>query len=424
MPLLNGEERVIGLLELASPVAYGINAFLELRFRAIVALFRTALARSREEVDNRLEAILREHYTSLHPSVEWRFLQSAYRLLENQEPAESTPEPVAFKHVYPLYGQADIVNSSTLRNAAIYADLRENLLLAKNTLEKALLQLDYPLAHQGLRSIEAALNIKQDDFNNSNETSAAELLLNNIHPILRQFADDVPALEAPIAHYFSRLDPDLMLIYHRRRDYEQSVSRLNTELSHFFLSRDRKSQNYLAHYFESYQTDGVEYQLYAGQSLLQKKCFSEIHLRNLRLAQLIDLCDATRLVAQLQSQLPHPLTTAQLAFAYTSPLNINFRMDEKRFDVEGAYNIRYEILKKRIDKATINQGQERLTKPEHLSIIYLHDKDQQEYLGYCHYLQTEGYLTDELEEFFLDPMQGVQGLRAIRAKVKSLHPLA
>ena len=33
---------------------------------------------------------------------------------------------------------------------------------------------------------------------------------------------------------------------------------------------------------------------------------------------------------------------------------------EKRFDVDGAYNIRYEIIKKRIDKAHIKNTQENM----------------------------------------------------------------
>jgi hypothetical protein len=36
-------------------------------------------------------------------------------------------------------------------------------------------------------------------------------------------------------------------------------------------------------------------------------------------------------------------------------------MDEKRFDVDGTYNARYEVVKKRIDKANIKGTKERIT---------------------------------------------------------------
>ena len=60
-------------------------------------------------------------------------------------------------------------------------------------------------------------------------------------------------------------------------------------------------------------------------------------------------------------------------------LSIRFRQDEKQFDVDGAYNIRYEIVKKRIDKAYIKGTSERLTQPGKIAIVYSRDKEIGEY---------------------------------------------
>jgi hypothetical protein len=130
------------------------------------------------------------------------------------------------------------------------------------------------------------------------------------------------------------------------------------------------------------------------------------------------MCEATRLTTRLSKELPMPLRTAQLIFAYTGPLDIKFRMDEKRFDVDGDYNVRYEILKKRIDKATIHKGEERLTIANTVSIVYLNDKDKDEYEDYISYLQQAGYVDGEVEDLVLDPLQSVNGLRALRFRVK------
>ena len=46
-----------------------------------------------------------------------------------------------------------------------------------------------------------------------------------------------------------------------------------------------------------------------------------------------------------------PLEVAHLILVQHMPMAIRFRFDEKRFDIDGAYNMRYEIVKKRIDKA-------------------------------------------------------------------------
>lgn len=418
-PLLNAEERVIGLLELASPEAFGLNSFVELKFREIVSLFRTALARSREEVDNSLEAILREQYTSLHPSVEWRFIEAAYQILEQRaDGQEISPELIRFNEVYPLYGQADIVGSTRLRNEAVYGDLVENLKAASTILQKAAKLVTFPLVNQSLLEINGALSMSLEEFNNSDETRLVEFLLKEVLPLLQQLGKDHASLRRLIAVAFpGDIDTGLALITSRREAYDTSLSELNRALSKFFEERNRQAQEVLPHYFEKYKTDGIEYEIFAGQSLLRKNAFSEIHLRNLRLSQLIDLCDATRLVHKIGEQTPILLQTAQLAFAYTSPINIHFRMDEKRFDVDGSYDVRYEILKKRIDKATVHDGQERLTLAGTVSIVYLHDRDRREYLAYLDYLRQLGYLDGAVEEFTLDALQSVQGLRAIRFRV-------
>ena len=55
-------------------------------------------------------------------------------------------------------------------------------------------------------------------------------------------------------------------------------------------------------------------------------------------------------------------------------------MDQKQFDVDGAYNVRYEIVKKRIDKSYIKGTTERLTQAGKIAIVYSNDSDATEYL--------------------------------------------
>ena len=79
---------------------------------------------------------------------------------------------------------------------------------------------------------------------------------------------------------------------------------------------------------------------------------------------------------------------------------------------------RYEILKKRIDKAIIRQGEERLTQPGMISVVYMQDRDLDEYEDYLNYLQQAGLVEGEVEHLVLDPLQSVNGLRAIRFRVR------
>lgn len=418
-PLLSSGSHVIGLVELGSTVPFALNAFLENRFQEIRGLFRTAVERSREYIDNRIEVIMREQFTSLHPSVEWRFTEAAFDILQREdEGLPAVVEEIRFKKVYPLYAQADIVGSSRLRNFAIYQDLFDNLRAGRFFLIRALDLVDFPIVNQVIMRLDTYLTTDIDTFDNSHEVRIGEFVHQQLTPLVHQLGTQLPELREIAAQYAADLDSELGLFYRVRREYENSVYALNRMIGDFLSERDQASQEVLPHYFKKYKTDGVEYEVYAGQSLLKRTTFSDIHLKNLRLSQLVNMCELTRRVAALSEELPMPLQTAQLVFAYTTPLNIRFRMDEKRFDVDGDYNVRYEILKKRIDKATILQGSERLTQAGMVSVVYLQDKDLEEYEEYLHYLHQANYVSGEVEHHIIDPLQSVNGLRALRFRVK------
>lgn len=109
---------------------------------------------------------------------------------------------------------------------------------------------------------------------------------------------------------------------------------------------------------------------YIGQSIVPDKPFSDIYLKNLRLLQLTSMAAIAKYTRLLMNGLPVPVETTQLIFIHSNSIDIKFRKDEKRFDVEGAYNIRYQIVKKRIDKAFVKNTTERLTQPNKIAIVH------------------------------------------------------
>ncbi|MCB0606917.1 MAG: GAF domain-containing protein [Lewinella sp.] len=416
-PLISAD-KIIGLLEIGSPTPYALNSFVEAKFKELVGLFTMALSRSRDEIDNRVEAIMRDQFTALHPSVTWRFTQAAFNLLEKRETnPRAQVEEIVFEEVYPLYGQADIVGSSTKRNQAILNDLLFNLKLAFQTLKTITGTIRFPYLDQLNSIINQEIAGLETEFSSSDETRVVEFIQQDVHPVFTQVLEDYPRLKGVVDKYFSQIDTDLGIVYRERKKFEDSVAQVNQAIGDYLEHAQEEMQATLPHYFEKYKTDGVEYDLYIGQSLMKAGKFSPIHLKNFRLWQLIHMCEMTKLIHDLGPGLPMPLTTAQLVFAYTSPLSIRFRQEEKQFDVDGAYNVRYEILKKRIDKATIEGTNERLTQAGKIAIVYLHDKDRHEYLGYLHYLLEKGMITDNIEDLHLSRLQGVQGLKALRVEV-------
>jgi len=125
-------------------------------------------------------------------------------------------------------------------------------------------------------------------------------------------------------------------------------------------------------------------------------------------------CGIALRAEQIKEQLPVPLETTHLVLVQHAPLAIRFRFDEKRFDVDGAYDIRYEIVKKRIDKALIKGTSERVTQPGTIAIIYSQPTEAVEYRGYIEYLQSLGYLSRGIEELELEELQGVHVFTPLR----------
>jgi hypothetical protein len=115
--------------------------------------------------------------------------------------------------------------------------------------------------------------------------------------------------------------------------------------------------------------------------------------------------------------MPTPLHTTQLIFIHSTAVDICFRNNERRFDVEGGANIRYQIIKKRIDKVHVGYTNERLTQPGKIALVYSDNRDAEQYLSYIQFLQEQQVLTQDLEYLELEQLQGVAGLKALRVGV-------
>jgi hypothetical protein len=118
-------------------------------------------------------------------------------------------------------------------------------------------------------------------------------------------------------------------------------------------AEEERAQALFPHFFEKFRTDGVDHSIYVGASLHQDGVFDELYLRNLRIWQLMTTVRVEWELARIKGDLPVPLEATHLILVQHQPLSIRFRIDEKKFDVDGAYDIRYEIVKKRIDKALV-----------------------------------------------------------------------
>ena len=410
----------VGLLELGTPDVNGLDEFDMDKVSQFVPLFAVAVKRNAEDLQTRVQAIIREKFTAIHPTMEWRFTDAARNLLAQLDAGNRTAEmeAIVFEDVYPLHGSCDIRGSSTVRNEAIQGDLIEHLTLANKVLKKASEYQQLPILDELKFYVSKNLKRLHDGLLSGDEANIYDSLKREVEPLFEYLATHTPEMRPVISKYWGSIDPKLGILYKRRQDFEISVTTLNDAVSDYLDEEEEKAQLMYPHYFQRYKTDGVEFNIYVGGTLVENKPFDLVFLKNLRLWQLLTMVEITRRTAALKATLPVPLDTTQLILIHGQSLSIRFRQDERQFDVDGAYNIRYEIIKKRIDKATVQETGERLTQPGTIALVYAQSREAVEYYEYIDYLQDRGLLEPGVEELELEELQGVKGLLALRVRVK------
>ena len=412
------EEELLGFMELGSAKVYELNSISISKLEPLVPILAMAMKRFKTEEQNLVEAIIQQECTTIHSSVKWRFEEEAKRFLHSRY-AGNQPnfKDIVFKEVVPLFGQLDIKGSSARRNEAIKSDILAQIEQVRKILKQA----------QSMTKVTAyeELLFRMNGFRksiNSSITAGIEHEFNafvkdHINPALGHLRTLDKKLDKLVSTYEKSLDPELHIIYNERKKYDQSVNKINHALAGALDEKQQEAQEIFPHYYERYKTDGVEYNMYIGQSMTKEGNYDPIYLRNLRIWQMTTMWSLENDFKNLTHEMDMDVEIASMILAYSTPLAVHFRMDEKRFDVEGAYNARYEIVKSRIDKAHIKGTNERIRQPGKLSIIYSHENDAAEYRQFIAFLQSKGYFKNKVEDLELEDLQGIHGLRALRIDI-------
>ncbi|MVM31483.1 hypothetical protein GO755_15665 [Spirosoma sp. HMF4905] len=416
---ISAANEVLGMLEMGSPIVGGLNETILARVEQIIPLIQELLRYQLNQFNNNIEQLIRKKFTSLQPSVEWKFYEAAWKQLSRNpnEPTGSETIPVRFPQVYPLYGAVDIRNSSIERHKAVQRDLADQL----TAIDEIFSNPDFPSnwdrpeqlreeSYQCQHKLIAGLSPED-------EPDVTLFLEQEVNPYFRSLLPNYPSLDGAIRRYFAQINPATGLFNQALKRYERSMDWLNVTVNEYIDAEEKKLQTIYPHYFERYRTDGTEYTIFIGQSIAPKLEFDpEINHRFFHW-QLTSMVEMAQLTHRLLPILPLPLQTTQLILAHNQPVDISFRHDERRFDVEGSYSIRYEVLKKRIDKALIEGTQQRLTQPDTIALVYSHPSEIADYLPFIAQMQNSGQLQPNLEYLDLEPMQGVVHLKALRIHI-------
>lgn len=370
--------------------------------------------------ENEIEAVIKEKFTSLQPSVQWKFNEVAWHYLQRKRETPRTQEleEISFKHVYPLYGAVDIRNSTIERNAALHKDISLQFDVLLKVLQELKEKTSFWLLDEKIYAAKQWRDmIKPNASLFNQEARMNDFLENDIITFLVQFTDKQPELSAIAGPYFRAIDEQTGIAHKNRQQMESSITKVISLINTYFDQLKEEIQHAYPCYFEKFRTDGVEYDIYIGQSITPDRPYSDIYLKNLRLMQVSTMAAIAKYTHAMLPDLAVPVETTQLIFVHSHQIDICFRRDEKRFDVEGAYNIRYQIIKKRIDKVQLKDSAERLTQPNKIALVYFNQKEADEYVAYIRYLQGENILKNDLEYLDLEELQGVSGLKALRVGV-------
>ncbi|HTJ11443.1 MAG TPA: hypothetical protein VL547_05445 [Dinghuibacter sp.] len=382
-----------------------------------------------DELDTKISLTVNELYTAVQPAVQWKFKEAALNYLQARlhRQGQAVAETIRFRDVYPLYGAIDIRNSTVERNQALQDDLKFCLGRLSEVLKGLT---DDSLAFMK-RETQRLLGKLGPEFSESDEHEIGHFLQREAYPALRAvqqsllaatLADPAGSGAASVPYalidgYLHAMEEDNGDGYRNRRALEASMQLVNRSIGQYLDQMNEELQRIYPCYFEKFRTDGVEFDLYMGQAIVPARPFEPRFLDQAMVWQLRAMAAIQRLTRALLPRMERPLYTTQLIFINGRTIDISFRNDEKRFDVEGAYNIRYQVIKKRIDKIRIKDSGERLTQPDKIVIVYYWKQDAESYFGHIEALQKEGVLAGDLEQLDLETLQGVSGLKALRISI-------
>jgi hypothetical protein len=350
-----------------------------------------------------LRQAIQQRFSNIHPSVEWRFLQETERrswgLPQNRLP---------FRMSIPCTASltfAALLKSATVLSRQIYLN---------NSACSACGGSCLPISGEFFRRTAAARFARlhrtaQERVTVDAEVTAMKILSDRLEVYLDYFAQCGPDALAAVEAYRQSCNNDHKSVYLARANYDKTISQINALLKETWERWQVRMQQIIPHYCDIESTDGINHMIYVGESIDSK--FSIYHLRSLRYEQLRAVCDCARTAFQFQSLYDTQLEVTHLVLVQDLTVDIiHDENTEKLFDVRGTRDIRYEIVKKRIDKAVDEEARTRITQPGMLTLVYSTEEEWTEYHQYLRYLAREGWVENEIQSGTVEPLQGITGL--------------
>ena len=269
-------DKFVGFLELGSPRKYELTTLSIELLKTIQPILSVAANRFHQEKVNQVEVVIQDKFTSIQPSVKWRFEEEARKFLLSEGKDEKPAlKDIAFNDVYPLYGQLDIKDSSVIRNNAIRADLLTQLNAVNDIMQIAIKKEPLPIYDEIMFRIGNFKNDLNDGIKVVSEHLVLQFLNDELKPVFEHLKEKDQKIGKMIDEYESRLNQGVRMIYEKHRAFDESVATLNTTLTHLIDEKQKQAQSMFPHYYERFKTDGVEFNMFCqvSKSVCYRKYF-------------------------------------------------------------------------------------------------------------------------------------------------------
>lgn len=283
LPLFNNG-KLVGMMEIFARETGLLTEQLLARLDTAIPVVAQLLQTSLEHFNFKIDSVIKEKFTSLQPAVQWKFNETAWQYLQDSASGvKGKLKTIRFEDVYPLYGAIDIRNSTIERNQALLGDLQTQFNILIETLENVKQHYKLALVDELVFKARKWKSTLDDTFTPNREVKLSDFLENEASGFLQHFKLTHPDAADIVDRYFKAVEDMKGDAWLHRKHLEDSIQKITSGINTYLdLMKDELQLSYPC-YFERFRTDGVEYDIYIGQSIAPDKPFDILYLKNLRL---------------------------------------------------------------------------------------------------------------------------------------------
>jgi len=289
VPLFHGE-RFVGFLEIYS-YEMNFDSNDALKLKPYLPHFAQLANDLVTYLKNQLNKIILENYTSIQPTLQWRFNEVAVSYLSKLSNKEenSALEKIVFKDVYPMYGAIDVKDSTRLRNSSQKQSILQHLNSLQNLIAKFEQSPEFDQFEWYKENINTTYECIKEKGVEKNILNIRDFLEKKVSICLEELKGQISS-NAELMTLINDVQQQNKQILEIGNDpFERSLAAITKMIRVELDDLNDQLQTIFPCYFETFRTDGIEYDAYIGQSITPTAVFDEEILDEMRKLQILSM---------------------------------------------------------------------------------------------------------------------------------------